>query len=101
MKSFPRAIGINLDKLVTDGIYSITRNLKSLGRAIGLIGIAIMGRLYYALLLAIHWILINHFYILIEENFLESKFRESYVEYCSITPRYYKIIRNNGKNESL
>ena len=101
MKSFPRAVGINPDELVTDGIYSFTRNPQSRGRAIGLIGIAIMGRSCYTLLLAILWILINHIYILIEEDFLESKFGESYLQYCSVTPRYYKIVRNNGLNKSF
>jgi protein-S-isoprenylcysteine O-methyltransferase Ste14 len=101
IKSFPRAIGITPDELVTEGIYSITRNPQSLGRAIGLIGIAIIGRSYYALLLAIYWILINHIYILIEESFLESKFGELYLHYCSITPRYYKVTRNNGLSKSL
>ncbi|MFX1375261.1 MAG: methyltransferase family protein [Promethearchaeota archaeon] len=95
MGSFPRAIGRNADELITDGIFSITRNPQSLGRGIGLIGIGIMGRSNFTLFLALSWILFNHFHIRIEEKHLEDKFGESYLQYCASTPRYYKIIRKN------
>lgn len=95
IKSFLRAIGRNSDELITNGIYSISRNPQSLARDIGLIGLAIMGRSFFTLFLAISWIVFNHFIIRIEEKYLENKFGESYLEYCSLTPRYFKIIRNN------
>ncbi len=93
MKSFQRAIGRNPDEIVTKGIYSISRNPQSLGRSIGLIGIGIMGRSLFTLFIAITWIIINHFYILNEEKHLEDTFGDSYLQYCTSTPRYYKGIR--------
>ncbi|MFW9877313.1 MAG: methyltransferase family protein [Candidatus Thorarchaeota archaeon] len=93
MKSFSRAIGLNPDELMTEGIFNISRNPQSLGRSIGLIGIGFMGRSFFTLLIAIVWIILNHFYILIEEKHLESKFGDAYLQYCFLTPRYYKVIR--------
>ncbi|MFX0024023.1 MAG: methyltransferase family protein [Candidatus Hermodarchaeota archaeon] len=97
MKSFKRAIGRNPDAIVTDGIYSLSRNPGSLGRIIGLIGIGIMGRSYFTLLIGIIWIVINHFYILTEEKHLENTFGDAYLEYYSSTPRYCKVIRKTVK----
>lgn len=96
MKSFQRAIGRNPDEIVTDGIYRLSRNPGSLGRSIGLIGIGIMGRSLFTLFIAITWITINHFYILIEEKHLEDKFGESYQHYCNLTPRYLTFKKNNN-----
>lgn len=95
MKSIPRAIELNSDELVTDGIFNINRNPQSLARVIGLIGLGIMGCSVFTLLLAIIWIIINHFNILLEEKYLEEKFGEYYRKYFSITPRYLKIVKNN------
>lgn len=94
MKSFSRAIGLNPDELMTEGIFSISRNPQSLGRSLGLIGIGIMGRSFFTLFIAITWIIINHFYILIEEKHLKDTFGESYLQYCYLTPRYCKVSRN-------
>jgi protein-S-isoprenylcysteine O-methyltransferase Ste14 len=96
MKSVPIAIGRNSSELITEGIFKITRNPQSLSRNIGLLGVAMWGRSFFALFLAVTWIIINHINILIEEKHLESLFGVSYLEYCSSTPRYFKIIRTNG-----
>ena len=92
MKSFKRALGRNPDKLVTEGIYNKSRNPQSFARALGLIGLGIWGRSFHALFLALVWILINHPFILIEENFLVAIFGKNYLEYCSATPRYCGIL---------
>jgi len=96
MKSFQRAIGRNPDEIVTEGIYRLSRNPGSLGRCIGLIGIGIMGRSLFTLVISIIWITINHFYILIEEKHLEDKFGESYLHYFNLTPRYCTFKKNNN-----
>jgi protein-S-isoprenylcysteine O-methyltransferase Ste14 len=92
MESVQRAVGRHPDKLVTEGIFTKSRNPQSFARALGLIGLGIWGRSFHALFLALLWILINHPYILIEENFLKLIFGERYLEYCSETPRYCGIL---------
>jgi protein-S-isoprenylcysteine O-methyltransferase Ste14 len=92
MESFLRAIGRTPDKLITEGIFNRSRNPQSLARAIGLISLGIWGRSFHALFLAIIWISLNHPYILIEEKFLERRFGEDYMKYCTTTPRYCGIL---------
>ena len=92
MKSFKRALGRNPDRLVTEGIYNKSRNPQSFARALGLIGLGIWGRSFHALFLALVWVVINHPFILIEENFLVAIFGKGYLKYCSETPRYCGIL---------
>ena len=92
IESTSRALGFTHDKLVTDGIFSKTRNPQSLARNIGMISLGLWGRSFHALLLAIIWIAINHCYILIEEDYLEKIFGKVYQTYCSLTPRYCGIL---------
>lgn len=92
IESVSRALGFNPDKLVTEGIFQKTRNPQSLARGIGLISLGLCGRSFYSLLLAMVWIAFNHTYILNEEKFLEVIFGKKYLEYCSLTPRYFGIL---------
>ena len=92
IESVPRALGFTPDKLVTEGIFSKSRNPQSLARGIGLISLGLCGRSFYSLLLAMIWIVINHYYILIEEDYLENIFGKIYLAYCSLTPRYCGIL---------
>ena len=99
IKSVPKAIGLDNNDLITNGMFKISRNPNSLGRLIGYIGISLMGRSYYTLILAILWISLNHFNILIEERHLENKFEDSYLDYCLLTPRYCKINGNHNNKK--
>jgi len=92
IESISRALGFIPDILITDGIFHTSRNPQSLARNIGLISLALCGRSYYSLLLAIIWISTNHIYILNEEKFLEMIFGKEYLEYCSFTPRYCGML---------
>lgn len=92
IESVPRALGSTPDKLVTDGIFRKSRNPQSLARNIGMISLGLCGRSFYSLLLAMIWIVINHYYILIEEDYLEEIFGKIYLAYCSLTPRYFGIL---------
>ena len=88
MKSIPRAVGLHSGELITDGTYKISRNPQAMSRIIGLIGISILSRSFFTLFLATLWTSFNPFSILIEEKYLEHQFGESYLKYCSLTPRY-------------
>ena len=92
IKSFLRAVGRTPDKLITDGVFNWSRNPQSLARSIGLISLAIWGRSFYALILALIWISLNHPYVLIEEKFLETQFEGKFNEYCNLTPRYFSLL---------
>ncbi len=96
IKSFLRALGRNSDELITEGIYKLSRNPQSLSKVVGFIGISIMGRSFFTLLLGITWITINHFYILNEEEYLEAQFGDTYLKYCNLTPRYCTLKKNNN-----
>jgi protein-S-isoprenylcysteine O-methyltransferase Ste14 len=101
IESVPRALGFTPDILITDGIFRKSRNPQSLARNIGLISLGLCGRSFYSLLLAIIWIVINHFYILNEEKFLEMIFRDKYLEYCSYTPRYCGLLTLLKKSRTV
>jgi protein-S-isoprenylcysteine O-methyltransferase Ste14 len=88
-----RALGLNPDRLITDGIFHKSRNPGSLARTIGLFSLGLCGRSFYTLLLTLIWVILNHYYIIIEEKFLESTFGDIYMNYCSFTPRYVRIIK--------
>lgn len=92
IKSILRAMGRRPDELITRGIFNKTRNPQSLARAIGLIALGIWGRSFHSIFLAFFWISINHPYILVEEKFLEAIFGDKYLEYCSLTPRYFGLL---------
>jgi protein-S-isoprenylcysteine O-methyltransferase Ste14 len=94
IKSVLIAIGRNPNELIADGIFKVSRNPQSLSRIIGLIGLALWGRSFFSLFLALSWISMNHFNVLIEENHLENLFGVSYLHYCSSTPRYCGVFKN-------
>ena len=94
--SLRKISGLEISRLITTGIYGWSRNPQFLGFYPALLGISIIGRSGYALLLTIIAIVYCHYYIVrVEEPYLERIFGEEYVTYKSKTPRYFGMSKSN------
>jgi protein-S-isoprenylcysteine O-methyltransferase Ste14 len=75
--------------LVTDGVYSLTRNPLYVGASMALCGIALVFDLDWVLLLIVPSCVLLHFAVVQrEERYLEHKFGEAYRSYKARVPRY-------------
>ena len=96
--SINRLSGLEVSKLITTGIYSASRNPQFLGFYIIMLGLSIIGRSGYALLITIVAIIYCHYYIVkLEEPYLERIFGEEYSKYKLETPRYIGWRRKANK----
>lgn len=87
-RSFKRASGLIADKLITSGIYRFSRNPMLVGWCLILLGIALIGRSLFALILVVlYWLMLRPI-LIVEEEYLEQVFGEEYREYHSRTSRY-------------
>jgi protein-S-isoprenylcysteine O-methyltransferase Ste14 len=76
--------------LVTTGPYTITRNPLYLGLTMFYAGIALLGNLFWSLLLLpVVLRIINQGVIAREERYLENKFGEQYKQYKERVPRWF------------
>jgi protein-S-isoprenylcysteine O-methyltransferase Ste14 len=72
-----------------DGIYSRVRNPMYVGGVVALLGIILIFRLEWTLLLLIAGSLVLHFGVVLrEERYLERKFGDDYRRYKQSVPRY-------------
>ncbi|MGQ4834287.1 MAG: methyltransferase family protein [Candidatus Asgardarchaeia archaeon] len=104
-RSFRKVSGVEVSNLITSGIYRWSRNPQFFGLYLSLLGMSILGRSWYAILLSTIAIIYCHYYIVkAEEPFLTKIFGDEYVLYKSKTPRYIGIpkkVRNNTKRNKL
>lgn len=88
-RSFKRMSGLEADKLVISGAYRWSRNPQNVGWGLVLLGIALIGGSAIALILvALFWLILHVYLVLVEEEYLEQVFGEEYRRYRSKTPRY-------------
>jgi len=91
-RSIRKISAMEVSKLITTGIYRWSRNPQFLGFYLSLLGMSLLGRSGYALLLAVIAVIYCHHYIVkVEEPYLERIFGEEYIAYKSRTPRYVGI----------
>lgn len=77
------------DDLVTQGIFNHCRNPLYVGNILMLFGVGVLSNsLVYVAVVMPLFIFIYHTIVLAEENFLRSKFGESYMAYCSRANRW-------------
>jgi len=89
-RSIRKISAMEVSNLITTGIYRWSRNPQFLGFYLMLLGISLLGRSGYALLLAVIAIIYCHDYIVkVEEPYLERIFGEKYIAYKPSTPRYF------------
>ncbi len=86
--SLSRMSGLKADQLITTGVYRWSRNPQNVGLGIALIGVALLGRSGFSLLLAGFFWLAFILYLPMEESYLRRVFGEPYARYCQRTPRY-------------
>jgi len=88
------------EDLVTDGIYSHTRNPMYVGNLLILAGLAVASNSWIVVLVAIPLaVLVYVSIVAAEENFLRGKFGPGYDEYARAVPRW--LIKFRGLGETL
>lgn len=80
-------------KLITNGIYKISRNPAFLGFDLMYIGVTLLYSNPFTIILSIFAIEMLHLQILDEEKYLEKSFKEEYISYKNKTNRYLGIKR--------
>lgn len=94
-RSLRKISGMEVSKLITTVIYRWSRNPQFLGFYLALLGMSLLGRSGYAVLLTGIAIIYCHYYILkVEEPYLERIFGKEYVAYRSKTPRYLGVPKS-------
>jgi len=84
-----------VDKLVTKGVYRISRNPMFVGLVLVDLSISIACLSWVFLLLAIlDFLLLRHYVVLVEEPILIGKHGDSYREYMKKTPRWIGIPKS-------
>lgn len=87
--SLARATGRDQSRLTRSGVYRWTRNPQNVGWALGLLGLALLGRSGLALLLAGAFWLLFWAYLPTEEKHLERLFGDEWRAYAESTPRFF------------
>ena len=78
----------NPDKLVTTGIFAISRNPIYVSFAFFFLGIFLVMPTLIFMLIFLFAVLLFHRQVLREEKFLKSYYGKDYVRYCQRVPRY-------------
>ena len=86
-----KAFGLNVDVLIRQGPYKISRNPQILGGYLLVIGTAIQWLSLYSLGWIILYVIISHWMVLSEEEHLSQIYGEEYENYCSEVPRYLPV----------
>jgi protein-S-isoprenylcysteine O-methyltransferase Ste14 len=84
-------IGIDQDtpgSLVTGGIFAVTRNPIYVGVILFFFGIFLLNETWFFLVFAVLAVVVIHFQILREEEFLKKQYGDSYAAYCVRAARY-------------
>ena len=88
-RSWRAGISDDKTKLITTGIFRISRNPAFLGFDLLYLGILLMFFNFFLLLSSLFAGVMLHLQILNEEKFLEERFGEEYIKYKSKTGRYF------------
>ena len=78
------------DELVTEGLFSISRNPMYLGLVLAAFGAALVSATPPALVLsAVFALIVRYWYIAFEENVMQRRFGEPYQSYCRRVGRWF------------
>ncbi|MBA4383229.1 MAG: hypothetical protein C0410_00690 [Anaerolinea sp.] len=85
----PTDPGLATSKLITTGVFSFSQNPLYVGGILFLIGISLVFRLTWGLILLVPSIVACHYILIVpEERYLAEKFGEQYREYTSTVHRW-------------
>jgi len=88
-----------LDKPITTGVYSVSRNPQYFLWFLEYLGIGISGLSWVFLLCAVAWIILLHIGVVqSEEPSLIKKYGDAYREYMNRTPRWIGIPKSGKKD---
>ncbi len=91
-RSIRRMSGLQVDALITSGVYAWSRNPQNLGWGLALLGVALRGKSGFALLLTALFALAIHAYlVLLEEPYLQEIYGDAYRRYRARTGRYCSL----------
>jgi protein-S-isoprenylcysteine O-methyltransferase Ste14 len=85
----PTEPGAPTGKIVTSGVFSISRNPLYLGGIILLSGIALILNMLWIVVMLVPSVIICHSVLIVpEEKYLTAKFGDEYKEYCACVARW-------------
>lgn len=87
-RSFGQVSGLETGRLVKSGPYRYSRNPQVVGWGLALLGIAVAGRSFAALLLVVAFLLVHRLHLPAEEQHLERALGEEYRRYRANAPRF-------------
>jgi protein-S-isoprenylcysteine O-methyltransferase Ste14 len=85
------SLGIDKNKLQTGGLYRFSRNPQLVGYGLMLAAFTIIFYSYLVLIWFLLYLTTSYFMVQSEEEFLEQKYNEEYIDYCRRVPRIIKI----------
>jgi len=86
------------DKLVTKGVYRISRNPGYVGDFLVNISVGIACLSWVFLLVAIvNFLLLRYYVVVVEEPFLTEKYGDNYREYMNRTPRWIGVPKSEKR----
>lgn len=89
---------IYAEGLVTDGLFSHSRNPMYVGNVLMIIGMSVLSNSVFAVFIMIPlFIFIYQAIILAEENFLRNKFGSDFDAYCRRVPRWFPKLQGITK----
>ncbi|MGA9532731.1 MAG: methyltransferase [Anaerolineales bacterium] len=97
LRSIRRMSGVDTSQLITDGVYSWTRNPQNVGWILFLFGVAFIARSWFALLLAALFAGVFALYVPMEERHLAGIYDESYRRYKAQSHRYLGWPRSDRR----
>jgi len=87
-----QSLGIDKNKLKTDGLYKYSRNPQLVGYGLMLFSFAFLFFSWLIIIWIIIYLIASYFMIISEEEFLETKYQQEYKAYCEKVPRGIKIF---------
>ena len=97
-RSFRLTWGLDSSRLVTSGIYRLSRNPQTVGAVLFWTGTALLGGSGVALLLVTLLCLALLVWLPVEEQILERKFGQDYRHYRKGTPRFLGLPRRQASH---
>lgn len=89
--SVKRMSGQDNGRLIRAGVYRWSRNPQNVGWALGLFGVALLGRSGLALVFACIFAVAFYLYVPVEERYLETVFGEEWRRYRNEVPRLFGL----------
>jgi protein-S-isoprenylcysteine O-methyltransferase Ste14 len=93
------SFGLDKNKLKSRGIYLYSRNPQLFGYGLMIIGFVLLYSSWYSLGWFLTYLIIAHFMIKSEEEFLELKYQEEFIEYCKAVPRIIRLFRFDNRQK--